>query len=190
MAGAESVMAVQRVRSTGTDAVTEVLDAHRPLICRLARRAAGDGADVEDVIQDALIAVATSLRRFRGECKLSTWIAGITVRTATRCALRRRREAAANVEAMGGLPAFASDDPAATAEGRDFEARLGAAIAQLAPDHRAAVVLRHIEGLSLQEAAQALGVPLGTVKSRLHHARRALEERLAPYLTDSGGETP
>jgi len=191
MCQAESVIALRRARSDSTEALAEVLEAHRPLICRLARRVAGDGADLDDVIQEALIAVATSLGRFRGECKLSTWVAGITVRTATRHALRRRRETLATDPSLPDGPAIGThDDPVAAVRARDLEARLRASIDSLDPDHRAVVALRHIEGLSLQEVARALGVPLGTVKSRLHHARRALRVMLTPYLAGSEGEMP
>jgi len=191
MSNAESVIALQRARPHGAEALAEVLDAHRPLICRLVRRVAGDGADAEDVIQEALIAVASSMGRFRGECKLSTWIAGITVRTATRHALRRRREARGlRVADDESAVASSGDDPGEAAEARDFAARLRAAMDRLAPDQRAVVALRHVEGLTLREAAQALGVPVGTVKSRLHHAHRALRAMLTPYMTECEDEAP
>jgi RNA polymerase sigma-70 factor (ECF subfamily) len=194
MSTAESVMILQRARWSGTEALAEVLDAHRPLICRLARRVAGPGDDPEDVVQEALIAIVTSLGRFRGDCKLSTWIAGITVRTAMRYAQRQRRREAMVVplETDGG-PAAAprpDTDPSEAAQAKDFRAHLFACVGRLAPEQRAVVCLRHLEGMALQEVAQALRVPLGTVKSRLHHARQALRQMMAPYLTESGGETP
>jgi RNA polymerase sigma-70 factor (ECF subfamily) len=64
------------------------------------------------------------------------------------------------------------------------------AIDRLPPDQRAVVALRHVEGLALQEIADVLRTPVGTVKSRLHHARRSLRETMTPYLGESGGEAP
>jgi len=192
MGEAESVIPLPRARATGAEALAEVLHAHRPLICGLARRVAGPDAEAEDVIQEALVAVATSLGRFRGDCKLSTWIAGITVRTAMRHVQRRRRREAivAPLEMIGDRPPpVRDDDPSEAAEARALRAHLLACIDRLAPEQRAVVSLRHLEGLALQEVAEALCMPLGTVKSRLHHARQALRQMMAPYLAETGGET-
>jgi RNA polymerase sigma-70 factor (ECF subfamily) len=193
MSEAESVMVLRRVPAVSSEALAEVLDRHRALICRLARQTVGADADLEDVIQDALVAIATSLSRFRGECKLSTWVASVTVRTALRHASRRRRsearttplDAGGEVEALAGSQ---GDEPGRTLEAKEFRACLQSAIDRLPPDQRAVVALRHVEGLALQEIAKALGTPIGTVKSRLHHARRSLREMMTPYLEESGGE--
>ncbi|MBM3475028.1 MAG: sigma-70 family RNA polymerase sigma factor [Armatimonadetes bacterium] len=190
MGEAESVIPLPRARATGAEALAEILHAHRPLICSLARRVAGDDAEAEDVIQEALVAVATSTNRFRGSCKLSTWIAGITVRTAIRHVQRRRRREAmvAPLDTVGER-AGRSRDPREAVEARDLRAHVLACIDRLAPEQRAIVCLRHLEGMALQEVAEALQVPLGTVKSRLHHARQALRTMMAPYLAESGGGT-
>ena len=195
MGEAESVIAVQRVRTVGAEALAEVLHAHRPLICGLARRVAGAGSDLEDVVQDALVAIAASLPRFRGECRLSTWIAGITVRTALRHAQRRRQRETrvASLDASEEAERLAvrgAEDPSGRLEAKEFAACVQASIDRLPPDQRAVVALRHVEGLTLHEIAETLRLPLGTVKSRLHHARQALRQMMAPYLAESGGETP
>jgi len=194
MSEAESVIPLRRVRAAGAEALAEVLHAHRPLICGLARRISGHDGEAEDVIQEALVAVATSMGRFRGECKLSTWIASITVRTAMRHAQRRRRRETlmAPLETGDEVPPArgAGDDPSETVEARDFRAHVFACIDRLVPEQRAIVCLRHLEGMALQEVAQALSLPLGTVKSRLHHARQALRQMMTPYLAESGGEMP
>jgi RNA polymerase sigma-70 factor (ECF subfamily) len=194
MSGAESVIPLRRARAHGTEALAEVLHAHWALIWRLARRVAGANSEVEDVVQDALVAVATSLGRFRGQCKLSTWIAGITVRTAVRHVERRRRHEAlvspleTDAEATPAL--LASDDPSEVAEAKHLRSHLLTCVNRLAPEQRASVCLRYLEGMALQEVAEALRVPPGTVKSRLHGARQALRKMMAPYLAESEGETP
>jgi len=194
MSGVESVVSLRRARAHGTEALAEVLHSHYALVWRLARRVAGADSEVEDVVQDALVAVATSLGRFRGQCKLSTWIAGITVRTAVRHAERRRRYEAlvAPLENDAGTTPgrLSSDDPSKVAEAKDLRAYLLACVSRLAPEQRASVCLRYLEGMALQEVAQALGVPPGTIKSRLHGARQALRGMMAPYVAESEGETP
>jgi len=194
MGEAESVIALREARAAGTQAIAEVLHAHRRLICSLVRRVAGDDSEAEDVIQEVLVAVATSIGRFRGDCKLSTWIAGITVRTAERhLRRRRRREAmAAPLDAVGETVTAQGPgrDPSAVAEARHFRAQVLACIDRLPPEQRGIVCLRYLEGMALQEAAQALGIRTGTAKSRLHRARQALREMMAPYLAESEGKTP
>jgi len=169
------------------EALAGVLQQHRPLICRLCRRMIGDDGDLEDVVQDVLVAIATGIHRFRGQAKLSTWIAKVTVRTAMRHAQRRRRwdQALASLEvAPSQIPIHASvgGDPTEVLETQEFRDHLQVAIQGLPPQQRAVIALRHMEGMQIQEMAEALGTPVGTVKSRLHHARRALRSLMAPYL--------
>ena len=182
---------VEQCREGRPAALAEVCRRHRALICSLARRVAGGAADLDDVVQDTLVAIVTGIRRFRGEAKLSTWIAGTTVRVALRHAQRRGRESrrlASLDEGTLPLPDCESPagDPVQAAETHEFLGRLEVAISALAPEHRAVVALRHIEEMSVEEIAQALSLPIGTVKSRLHHARRALRQLMEPYLAMPG----
>ncbi len=187
MQGAADHVLPRRSQAISRQALGELLEQHRPLICRLARHTVGRDGEVEDVVQDVLVAIVTGIHRFRGDAKLTTWIAGIAVRTAMRHAQRSRRRGAALTPLGASVEEHSTaspraDDPAEVVESNEFLDRLQAAIRTLPPRQRAAIVLRHIEGMPLQEIAEALGVPIGTVKSRLHHARRALRTLMAPYL--------
>jgi RNA polymerase sigma-70 factor (ECF subfamily) len=168
----------ERCRAGDRDAVAKVLDRHRALICSIARRVAGDGCDLDDVIQDTLAAVISGIPRFHGTSKLSTWVASVAVRTALNHARRARRThrhvSFESSPAALQAPAEASSEPSIAFERMARAKRLETAIDRLPSDQRAAVVLRHIEGLPLRDVATALRVPVGTVKSRLHHARRSL----------------
>jgi RNA polymerase sigma-70 factor (ECF subfamily) len=192
MAGAADRVLTQGARAVSREALAELLRQHRPLICRLARRTVGGDGDVEDVVQDVLVAIVTGIHRFRGDAKLTTWIAGITMRTAIRHAQRsRRRNASATLlgsraEQLSNSSRTAGD-PAELVETREFLDHLQAAIRTLPPQQRAVIVLRHFEGMPLQQVAEALGTPVGTVKSRLHHARRTLRNLMAPYLSGEIG---
>jgi RNA polymerase sigma-70 factor (ECF subfamily) len=179
----------ERCRAGDRDAVAEVLEQHRALICGVAHRVAGRECEVDDVIQDILTAVITGLPRFRGKSKLSTWVASVAVRTALNHARRARRSRRhvsldRNPAALD-VPAEASSNPSIAFERTERVRRLEMALDRLPPDQRAVVTLRHIEGLALTDVADALGVPVGTVKSRLHHARKVLWR-----MVELGAETP
>jgi RNA polymerase sigma-70 factor, ECF subfamily len=186
MGEAADLILAERCRAGDQAAMAELLHRHRPLICGLARRVAGDGPDLEDVVQDALVAIVSGVHRFEGRSKLSTWIASATVRTALRHATRRRRRSE-HTQPLSGreamVPAGSSrDDPPQAAESRELGERLAWSLDRLSPDHRAVVVLRHVQEMKVEDVAEVLGVPVGTVKSRLHHARRALRDLMAPYI--------
>ena len=119
-------------------------------------------ADGEDAAQEAMVAVFRHLRDLREPGALRSWVRSIATREAVRVA--RRRSAAPLRELPEELPGPA--DAETVADVRDL-------LARLQPEQRAILVLRDVEGLEEQEAAELLGVPLGTVKSRLHRARRA-----------------
>jgi len=137
---------------------------------------AGRRGQAEDVTQDALVRALRALPRFDplGRAKLSTWVLTIATRTAID-ELRRRQADHAPLEDIELVDA---ERPDTTVE----QARLGRAIAdavgELGPEVRAAFVLRAYHDLSYPEIANALGVDIGTVKSRLFRARQALQARL------------
>ncbi len=187
MSEASDQALTERRPARSREALEDVLRQHRPLICRLCRRVIDDDGDLEDVVQDVLVAIAAGIHRFRGQARLSTWIAKVTIRTAMRHAQRQRRwhQTMTSLEvAPNHIPVHASvgGNPAETVENREFRHHLQAAIQALPPQQRAVIALRHMEGMQIQEVAEALGTPIGTVKSRLHHARRALRSLMAPYL--------
>ena len=94
MAGPRDGLVATEPSAVSREGVATLLHQHRRLITGVARRVAGPQVDLEDVVQDAMVAVATGLGRFRGECKVSTWIAGIAVRVAQTHARRARRRGA------------------------------------------------------------------------------------------------
>ena len=145
--------------------MSEVLDALLPLVGRLCGSIALDAGP--DAAQEALVAVMRDLRGLRDPRRLVPWARRIAAREAIRHARRARREPRGAVE-LADLPA-----PGDPSLGSDVRRVLEA----LAPEQRAILVLRDLEGLGEAEAAAELGVALGTVKSRLHRARTAFRER-------------
>lgn len=142
---------------------------HYPYVMRLATRVTGDAELAKDVAQDVFIAVFRNLPNFRGESSLRTWIYQITLRTAGRHSVRSKKQPATGLDRHV--------DQLHGSESADGAAALGefaAAFDKLPLEARTILSLVAIEGLSHEEAAEVLGVPVGTVGSRLHNARRKL----------------
>jgi RNA polymerase sigma-70 factor (ECF subfamily) len=133
---------------------------------------------VEDLAQDTFLAVFAALPRFRpdGAARLSTWILTIATRRAID-ELRRRPPVPIAVDDV----APPRDRADTTAERRQLAAAIDRALAELSPPYRAAFILRELHGLDYGEVALALGIDLGTVRSRLARARAALRTALAEH---------
>lgn len=132
---------------------------------------AGRRADAEDALQETFLAVHRGLPRFRGEARLSTWVYRIAVRAALRARARRRDGAPVDPETPGG-------GGEAALQARLEARRLAEAFSRLPAEHRVVISLFALEGLTHRQIAEVLGVPEGTVWSRLHGARRRLAEEL------------
>jgi RNA polymerase sigma-70 factor (ECF subfamily) len=154
------------------------VDRHASFLFAVAVSLCGNAADAEDLVQETFSGAFRGLRAFEGRSSAKTWLTRILVRQAARhwrTGSRRRATTlpleAASQEA-GALPHAAAD------------ARMDimTALADLSPEHRDAIVLRELQGLSYDEMADVLDVPRGTVESRLFRARAALKERLKDYL--------
>jgi len=172
---------VERARLGEAQAMSEVLVGVRPALQRFALRLCRDVQDAEDVSQDALIAIAKNLARYEGRGSLSTW-AFTLARTAC---VRKRRGAknrpAENAEPIDETPASAPH-PELIAELRELATHLERALALLPEEHRAALVLRDLEGVDTATAARTLGITPEALKSRLFRGRRALRELLADFV--------
>ena len=158
---------------------------HHERTFRLAYAITYNEADARDVCQEAWLTVWKQLATFRGESRFTTWLHPIVTRRALDHLRKRRRwfdrflPIDSGEENAVSAPEPSSDDNAREQmEGGENVARVRAALASLPPKHRAVLALRELEGQSYEEIAQAVGIPVGTVMSRLHHARRLLAEKL------------
>lgn len=150
----------------------------RPVYALCARLLVGRGAGArDDVAQEAFIRVCRGVARFdpAGGARLSTWILTITTRTCLNAIRDGRRAAARETELDGGA---APPDPERTAADRELGRQVEAAVAGLPEDLRAVLVLRAYHDFDYDQIAEAVGVELGTVKSRLARARAALRAAL------------
>ena len=160
---------------------------------RLALRLTGNREDAEEALQDAFWNVTRKIGTFRGDSAFGSWVYRI-VTIAAYQKLRGRARKGVEVPLDDVLPVFDQDGHHATpitdwwssvgdvAVQRELRDELGSAIADLPPDYRAAILMRDVEGLSLLEVSDALGIPVATVKTRTHRARLKLRQRLANFM--------
>ena len=171
---------VSRARKGDPSAFHELVDRHAAYLFGVAVSLLGNAADAEDVVQETLLGAFRGLRSFEGRSSVKTWLTSILMRQAAvrRRQLSRRPTVSLQSEAVAERAPRAASQTEAT----DARIDLLAAIHGLSPDHREVIVLRELHGLSYDEMAEAVGVPRGTVESRLFRARRELQERLQGYL--------
>jgi len=162
------------------DALSRLIEQHRPGVSRFARRRLGSrGSWADDVTQDVFVTVARAARRFAGRSTFRTWLFGIAMNIC-RDYLRRERPTESD-EVLATLP-DASLDPLQRLERQERLRRVRAAVRTLTPQHRLVLRLRDGEDMSYEEIARAIGVPVGTVRSRLHNARAALAGALTKSI--------
>ena len=134
-----------------------------------ARRVGNDHA--ADAAQETFLTAQRVLKTFRGESSLSTWLFGIANNECRRLSRKRNLE-------ISGLEEEMTSKSSPTEPQLVNRELLNQAMGQLSKDHREAVLLHEVDGLTYEEAAAVLGVPVGTVKSRLHHAFKQLRATL------------
>lgn len=153
----------------GDAAAFEALYYHyRDWVVRLAMRFTGHPDDALDALQETFTYLYRKFPGFTLTASMTTFLYPVVKNTAIRIRQKRRRYAAGD-EGLEGVPA----PPAEADQG---VADLSAVVGRLSPAQREVVLMRFVDGLTLEEIAAALAIPLGTVKSRLHHALNALRE--------------
>lgn len=183
-------------RSGDRDALEALVRRYEPHVYRFGMTMCHNEDDARDVLQDTLLAMARSLKTFRADASLSTWLYAIAHHA---CAKRRRKPVSAprqvvSLENLDGADrdrlASAGPDPEAAAVAHERRDALEAAIRSLDPAQRVVLLLRDVEGLSATETAAALGLSVAAVKSRLHRARLTVRSALAPVLATLPTATP
>lgn len=167
----------RKARHGDLNAFHELINRHASYLFAVAFSLVGNAADAEDAVQETLAGALRGLRGFREKSSVKTWLTGILVRQAAQ-RFRKSRHQAESLE----LEAV-QDSVAAPARPKvDVCLDVQAAIHALPPEYREVIVLRELQGFSYEEIAQALGIPAGTVESRLFRARKELQELLRDYL--------
>lgn len=177
---------VRRVQAGDSEAFGILVEKYKRKAFRLAFGVLRDQEEALDASQEAFIKAFRSLPKFKGDSAFYTWLFRITMNVA----LDRRRQRATRAKSLGAddvapeewertavSPDVGPDEEAASAERR---ARIGQALQTLSEQHRSIIILSDIEGLSYREIAEVLDIPMGTVMSRLHNARKRLRQALGP----------
>jgi len=168
---------------------------HNRKLYRIARGIVRNDADAEDVVQEAYVRAFMHLKEFRGDASLGTWLSRIVINEAL--GRLRRKQSRPEVQAdeprleaqIIQFPHTANDDPEKTMAQRQILQLVEQATDKLPENFRLVFITRVIEGMSVEETSEILGIPPETVKTRLHRARRMVREQLdkqiGPVLMDA-----
>ena len=169
-----------QARDGDASAFHALVDRHAARLFAMAACFVGNATDAEDIVQETFAGAFRGLRAFEGRSSVRTWLTSILLR---QTAMHRRRTTRRDARLVrletAAEPVAAVPSPTQAA---DTRIDVMDAIQLLSPQHRDVIILRELQGLSYDEMAEALGVPRGTVESRLFRARRHLQERLKGYL--------
>src|SRR5215510_8962612 len=179
--GAEDHILIQRFLAGEEVAFERLVERYYQRIDRLAQQVIRHPMAAEDITQEVFLRAYRAIPRFRGEASFYSWLYRIAINL---CLNHLRQQA--NHLALAAEPdgAAVAADPSSLLETQEQEHLVRKAIDALPPHYRVAVILRDLEGLSYQEIADILGIPLGTVKSRINFGKRLLREKLRGVLGD------
>jgi RNA polymerase sigma-70 factor (ECF subfamily) len=166
-------------------ALEELFRRYRQPAYRVAHRLLGNEADALDAVQDGFVKVLTHLPAFQGRSSFKTWLLRVVSNAALDLGRQRRRRSAAEPAAEPRPedgPGLVWDDPMAGLERADLRRLIDAGLARLPEPQRQTFVLHVDADLSYREVAEALGISIGTVMSRLYYARQKLRAYLAPLV--------
>lgn len=186
LTGEDEERLIERLRQRDEGAFNQLVRLHQAAVFRQLLRVIGDAAEAEDLAQEVFVTVFKAIETFRGDSRLATWIHRIAqnhARNRLKYHGRHKRrgdtpledtteESVAVPETGSRLPR-----PDHQVEAHQAELQIRLAITQLEPEQRTLIVLRDLENMTYEEIQEQTGLPSGTVKSRLHRARVALQER-------------
>ncbi|HKB13762.1 MAG TPA: sigma-70 family RNA polymerase sigma factor [Vicinamibacterales bacterium] len=169
---------VERCRSGDESAFQELIDRHKGLVFALIARTVQDRSRAEDLAQEVFLRIHRGLPYFRGEARLSTWIYRIVANV---CVQEQGRPAQVSLDDQRVAPSIPS---ASDRQFGDFELRerLEKAIARLPANYRLLIAAHYLDGVSYEDLAESLDLPLGTVKTQLYRAKHQLRRMLETDL--------
>jgi RNA polymerase sigma-70 factor (ECF subfamily) len=188
---------IERLRAGDRDAFADLVREHGPRMLGQARRFLPGEHDAQDAVQDAFLSAFRAIGTFDGRAQLSTWLHRITINACLMKLRTRRRRPERSIESL--LPTFLpdghqtrsarewSEDPVNGLDREQTDRQIREALDELPDAHRTVLMLRDIEGLSTEHAAEVLEISQDAVKTRLHRARQALRTLLEPLFTDNPG---
>ena len=185
---------VRKLKARVPGAFETLINQHQTSVFNLVYRMLGSRAEAEDLAQEIFITIFKQIESFRGDSSLETWIYKVASNhciNRKKYLARRQYYTRSSFTELGDNKRTVEDKasmvsnmprPDEEAEGLQMERLLQDAITSLDDEHRLVLVLRDIQNLSYEEIEEIIGVPAGTVKSRLHRARMALKKKLKEHL--------
>ncbi len=180
--------AIVRVRAGDRDAFRVLVDRHSRSIFRLASRMVGNESDADDVVQDTFLRAFRQLHRFESRANFGTWLYRIAVNCSLDLLRQRPRRVAEPEREEGEQESAGEPDigpsPERLAFSAEVQERVGQALGALSPAERAAFLLRHFEGHSIEEIGRVLGLRTSATKHTVFRAVRKMRDALAPFCAD------
>lgn len=183
----EEAARIQEAQHGSQKAFGQIVRSYQRAIYRVAWALTRNASDADDLAQETFVRAWQAIGRFRVGEPLYPWLSRITVNLAYSLHRRRKRRPETPLEPLveAGRQWGVDDDPADHARRSEQGAHLQAAFAELSVEHQAVLALRAVEDLSYEDIAKALGIPPGTVMSRLSRARAELKTKLARRTGES-----
>jgi RNA polymerase sigma-70 factor, ECF subfamily len=175
---------LERARDGDHDAFAAVVRLYDRRLRGIAFRVLGDRERMDDALQEAYLRAFRALPRFRGDARVSTWLFRITYNACLDELARARKTTHVPLDEV----VEQASDPFELDDALDARGEIARQFAELAPDERAVVFLVDVEGFDYAAASRILGIPVGTVASRLNRARGALRSALRPESEGFGPE--
>ena len=175
---------LRKLQSGDRRAFEELIDRFETRIYRLAMRYADSVQDAEDLTQEVFVGIFRNIGGFRGASALSTWVYRVAVNHCLEYRRKKRLDCVPYEEELGLAASSRRENPEQAATMIELSEEVERAIDQLSPVHRDVILLHELQGLTYGECAEVLGVPVGTVKSRLSNAFTRMRQLMGAYVLE------
>jgi len=177
---------ISRCQQGDSDALKEIFDQYHKKVYHIAYGVVRQREEALDIVQEVFVKLYHSIRNFKGKSKFYTYLYRMAMNTAIDHARKMGRSPFLRLEEMEGFQPSEGIEkrPDSILLHKELEERVRVALEKLPKDQRMALIFREVEGLSYQEMAEAMGCSIGTVMSRLHYARKRIQELLKDEIEE------
>ncbi len=181
---------ISRCQKGDQNALKEIYEQYHDKVYRIAYGMVRQREEALDIVQEVFIKLFQSIRNFKGKSKLYTYLYRMTMNTAIDHSRKMHRFFSSSLDEEGAPQPSeeAERGPDRILLHKELEGKVRAALNELPPDQRMAIVYREVEGLSYREMAESMGCSIGTVMSRLHYGRKKVQELLRKYVQEEKSE--
>ena len=181
----EEAELIFRCQKGDQEALKEIFNQYHKKVYRIAYGVVRQREEALDIVQEVFIKLYRSIRNFKGKSKFYTYLYRMTINTAIDHVRKMERVRVSSLEEERFEPSEGAEKrPDSVLLHRELEEKVKAALEKLPGDQRMALIFREVEGLSYQEMAEAMGCSIGTVMSRLHYARKRIQELLKDEIKE------